>query len=471
MKKNLAVFLLLLSLTVLMSVAVSADAPTEISSAAELMSMEMNGSYKLVADIDLTGVEFTPIGTDDAPFTGVFDGNSKKIKGLTFETAGEYIGLFGVCNGATVKNVVIDRLSVNVDDSSLSQMFVSGICAYTSGKCTFENITVNGSISVKSANDIHVAGICAYSSSVGGYTSSYTSCINNASITSKSTGSMSTVRSSGIVANGIGVFIDLCANNGDITVDAKCGAVAAGICAAYGQADLTKSYNSASISATSATVGAIAGGLAANVANSAVIEDSYNAGSISADGGDDSTAGGICAESMINNQYRRCYNAGAVTIVKGGSAGSLIATASARDKYSSNYVIESEIPIIAKNSKNGAATVLTSDQMKSADSFADFDFDTVWYMQEDGDYLYPLLNGFPVEEPAVLGDVNNDGAIDTLDVIIASRALADYVGYGDYVSAENCDLNSDGSVTAIDTVILARHIAAWTGYETIPFAE
>lgn len=471
MKKISAAFLLILSLVAVMAVAVSADTPIEISSATELMSVDMDKSYKLMADIDLTGVEFTPIGTAEAPFTGTFDGNSKKISGLTFDTEGKYIGLFGACTDATVKNLTVDALDVNIEDSQLNEIFVSGICAYAVGNCTFENIEVNGSISVKGKGDVHAAGICAYAECVGGPISYFTSCINNASITAKSTGTSSEVRAAGIVAYGLFADVILSANHGEITVDAKCGAIAAGISAAYGQRDIKKTYNTAKVSATSETTGATAGGLVASSIY-AIIEDSYNSGDIHADGGDVSTAGGICAESQFGNEYKRCYNAGAVTIDGDGYAGSLAGTASNRDSFSSNYVIESTAAVIAKNPKDGAATSLTQTQMKSADSFAGFDFDTVWYMPDSGDYLYPMLRGFEVEEAeAVPGDLDADGSINSLDYIIAARHIAAFVGYEDYVSVENCDLNLDGNVTSVDAVILARHIADWTGYETIPLSE
>jgi len=48
----------------------------------------LTGDYFLAADIDMTDYpEWTPIGSDDAPFTGVFDGNNRTIKNFTL--AGE----------------------------------------------------------------------------------------------------------------------------------------------------------------------------------------------------------------------------------------------------------------------------------------------------------------------------------------------------------------------------------------------
>ena len=64
----------------------------------------------LDTDIDLTGKDWTPIGTDyDNSYKGTFDGGGHTITGLTFTTNDEYAGLFGWLNRAgTVKNVVME---------------------------------------------------------------------------------------------------------------------------------------------------------------------------------------------------------------------------------------------------------------------------------------------------------------------------------------------------------------------------
>jgi len=59
----------------------------------------LNGNYILDADIDLSGISWTPIGTKDAPFTGYFDGNGHTIKNFSAENTGEYSGIFGYTRG------------------------------------------------------------------------------------------------------------------------------------------------------------------------------------------------------------------------------------------------------------------------------------------------------------------------------------------------------------------------------------
>ena len=94
---------------------------TQIRTAAQLHELAaatdaetLSGNYKLAADINLRGDEFDGIGSPDAPFTGVFDGNGKTISNLTISKAGEdSVGLFRVILGGTVKNLTLKNVSVS----------------------------------------------------------------------------------------------------------------------------------------------------------------------------------------------------------------------------------------------------------------------------------------------------------------------------------------------------------------------
>ena len=56
-----------------------------ISTASNLQAINDNvsGSYILVKDIDLIGVNFTPLGNDASSFDGIFDGGGFTIRNLT----------------------------------------------------------------------------------------------------------------------------------------------------------------------------------------------------------------------------------------------------------------------------------------------------------------------------------------------------------------------------------------------------
>lgn len=64
-----------------------------------------------------------------------------------------------------------------------------------------------------------------------------------------------------------------------------------------------------------------------------------------------------------------------------------------------------------------------------------------------------------------LGDVNGDGTVDTTDITVLSRYVAEWPGYTTLpVPQDTADLNHDGSVDTTDITYLCRHVAEWPGY-------
>ena len=98
----------------------------------------------LTADIDLKGIDWTPIGKDDnKAYTGTFDGNGKTITGLTVTGSYKYAGLFGdIDENGTVKNVVLKDVQITSDNSS---GYAGGVAGDSWG--TIENCSVSGSVS------------------------------------------------------------------------------------------------------------------------------------------------------------------------------------------------------------------------------------------------------------------------------------------------------------------------------------
>ena len=102
----------------------------------------------LDTDIDLTGKDWTPIGTDyDNAYTGTFDGGGHTITGLTVTTNDQYAGLFGYLGKfgkfCTVKNVVMDGIQITCNHRLGSAGGVAGF----SRAVTIENCSVSGSVS------------------------------------------------------------------------------------------------------------------------------------------------------------------------------------------------------------------------------------------------------------------------------------------------------------------------------------
>ena len=107
----------------------------------------------LEKNIDLTGKDWTPIGTDyDNSYKGTFDGGGHTITGLTFTTNDEYAGLFGWLNKAgTVKNVVME--GVQITSNQIYGGSIGGVAGYSWG--TIENCSVSGSVS----GTVYVGGV------------------------------------------------------------------------------------------------------------------------------------------------------------------------------------------------------------------------------------------------------------------------------------------------------------------------
>ena len=123
----------------------------------------------LTADIDLTGKDWTPIGTSFRnSYTGTFDGGGHSITRLTVTTNDEHAGLFGCLGKAgTVKNVVMEDVQIT---SNRRLCYVGGVAGFSDG--TIENCSVSGSVS----GTVYVGGVVGaqWNGSITGCSSSAT---------------------------------------------------------------------------------------------------------------------------------------------------------------------------------------------------------------------------------------------------------------------------------------------------------
>lgn len=86
-----------------------------------------------------TSEQSVPIGNSSTKFSGTFDGKNYTISNL--KTSGQYSGLFGYVNGATIQN-----LTVNVANNA-GATSAGGLVGAVNGTTTIRNCTVNGTIS------------------------------------------------------------------------------------------------------------------------------------------------------------------------------------------------------------------------------------------------------------------------------------------------------------------------------------
>ena len=120
-------------------------------------------------NIDLTGKDWTPIGTSNS-YSGTFDGGGHTITGLTFTTNDEYAGLFGRLGKAgTVKNVVMEGIQITCNHRL---GYAGGVVGFSLGGTT-ENCSVSGSVS----GTVYVGGVVGVQ--IGG---SITGCSSSATV-------------------------------------------------------------------------------------------------------------------------------------------------------------------------------------------------------------------------------------------------------------------------------------------------
>lgn len=305
--------------------------------AAALAAAKDGDTVKLLKDITLTET-WTPIGTEDAPFKGTFDGQGYTIIDLKIDS-GDYAGLIGVLDAGTVKNVKFASVNISTTGTDVGAAVGRII---NNGKV--ENVQVLfGSVSgakrvggvvgcIKAYGSVadcsNAATVSATTYNVGGivgaayYTETgkamqISSCTNTGAVTSAGVGAGGIVGLSAAHVTG-------CENSAAVTGTGSIGGIV-GEQKSYGS--VTNCTNSAAVTnnstnpTTSYGTGGIIGwlryhgtGEASDYEVSAIISVTGNSNSGSVNGGND--AGGIIGA---------CYNSAVVT-ENANTAGSLSAT-------------------------------------------------------------------------------------------------------------------------------------------------
>ena len=282
------------------------------NSGGDVSQWNVDGVPTMLADIDLTEVtEWVSIGTAERPWNGEFNGNGKKIINLKSSQP-----LFGVCEAATLKNIVIDetsRFSVEGDyngdmnlatiaadirsttiescsnystismdaagKSASSNIYVASIVAKMDATsavklCTnFGTISLPTSCTTSSGSVFHVGGMAAYNEGV------VEDCFNNGTILSSAL--VTTTYLGGIVGYNVeGATIRNSQNAGNITYGSPRGSE---VCTGYfagisgmGNGEISGNINEGDITSTSKAQYIYAGGITSYVADGAIILSNNN---------------------------------------------------------------------------------------------------------------------------------------------------------------------------------------------------
>ena len=247
-------------------------------------------TIKLTKNLDLNGIEWTPIGTKGTSnvFKGTFDGDGRTIKNLKI-SSGDCVAFFGAVENATVKNLTVEgnvngknaagivarvvggaiiencvnRATINASDKA------AGIVMYAQGSsssdqygplssdCVIKNCKNYGAVN---ANKIAAGGIYGWSADVSGKLK-ITDCENNGVVTATNT-----AQAGGIAGNCRVITVENCANNGTVTSAANAGGI-------VGKNDtkastITSCKNTATVEGAEYKTGGIAGTSIGEIKNS-----------------------------------------------------------------------------------------------------------------------------------------------------------------------------------------------------------
>ena len=123
--------------------------------------------YYLENDIDFSGFDWTlDANNNNVVFKGYLDGDNHTISNLTIYTNdGTYknLGIFPIINGGTVKNLKLNNVETDIDDSVLdSNTYRSGLIAgQIKGTTIIDNITINN-CGVRANRGTGAGGIVGY---------------------------------------------------------------------------------------------------------------------------------------------------------------------------------------------------------------------------------------------------------------------------------------------------------------------
>lgn len=393
--------------------------PYRVASQSDLNAIRYcpSSAFILTQDIALSG-SWTPIGTRAVSFTGDFDGDGHTITGLMIgdasAPAGEPVGLFGMAQGATMRDLTIfgGQASVTRDEVGL----LVGNCE----ECAVAAVEVTGSVSALGDNVGGLAGILQGTTSTLANSSS-AAMVQGNSLTGGLAGSVYSATVTDTCASGavtgttkVGglagaasdfALLDRTCASGAVTGSQQVGGLVGVLGppnspAPGNAATISRSFASGNVTATDPSV-AVVGGLVGALWNSNLdepIANSFATGSVAGAG----IVGGLVGSAVGNDALTETsYAVGALSGPPGNSTGGVFGEvgSTAATNYNALYWnIEATgrtfgvggLGPVTTGLNISNVTGLTSEQMRYSTNFAGWDFTSVWgYDCQES--TYPLL--------------------------------------------------------------------------------
>jgi len=126
----------------------------QINTVEDLQNLQANQNAELMADLDLSGIEWTPLCSYEEPYLGEFNGNNHTISNLTITLSNDdYNGLFAQVVG-DVHDLNLTNIDIDYTTSFLT--YAGGLAGVVQGDIT--NVNVDGSISIVNSSSSTFAG-------------------------------------------------------------------------------------------------------------------------------------------------------------------------------------------------------------------------------------------------------------------------------------------------------------------------
>lgn len=352
------------------------DDPYLISTANDLRAVgaDLTGHYKQMNDIDLKHELFPVIAATNNPgFQGSYDGQNYKIENLKISVESHYMGLFGKCKNAEIKDIKLINPEIEYTGTSTGPI-IAGIAA-SADNSKITNCSVTGEGYIK---NLYIGG-----GIVGELTdSTITNCHVSVPIMNNSTtgGIAGTCKGTSIIEN--------CYTTNDMITSSSSSSRVGGIVGSYPGNNLTisKCYSTGKL-----TSYALAGGIVGSGTNSTLkIENCFSISDIKVvqtQYGSTKKAGGLVG-SVIMPKLVNCYFAG---------------TLDAKDNYGLIERVTDKGAITDcyfdgeknNNVTNYSYSKITSAMLKQS-TYANWDFNKIWAIKED--CTYPYLKDLPMPE-------------------------------------------------------------------------
>ncbi|MCL2079680.1 MAG: hypothetical protein FWH17_07560 [Oscillospiraceae bacterium] len=369
----------------------------EVSTAEGLAAIQSNimGKYRLTADIDLSGVAWTPIGTNSRPFNGILDGNGHTISNLTVNLPEQdYVGMFGNTNGL-VKNLTLENVQVT------GRSYVGGLAGQNSGVISDVSV-MGGTVTAGGTSSCYIGGFVGRNSGGRIIGSSVT---GGLLVSGKNyTGGFVGVNSTGRILRSFA------------TAEVK-GTSCTGGFVGYSITDrIEQCYATGNVEGTSEV-----GGFVGGIVSTSLVKDCYSTGNVLgssiSNNSINNTAGFLGWASATSGRVENCYTTSTHTKGFRGTGGTVV----------SSYFNKDLVPLT-----NGSAEGRSTAQMSDITTYVGWDFEDVWEMGEAG---YPVLRGMELPDKDGVESEGIDDVNITVLIILPDSEIENDILVGETITA------------------------------------